>query len=79
MPTLTQKQAELLQFIKNSTAEDGYPPTKKAMAEHFGILPNAINGRILGLVQKGALRLTPGVVRSIVPVKGFRVRIKAND
>lgn len=77
MPTLTQKQAELLQFIKNSIAEDGFSPTKQEMAEYFEILPNAINGRISGLEKKGALKSTPGIARSIIPVKGFRVRIKA--
>lgn len=76
MPKLTQKQADMFYYIKDYINENGYPPSRVEMARNFGINPNAAQARIEGLIKKGAVRHKAGVLRSTVPIKGFRVRIK---
>ena len=76
MSILTEKQAEVLNFIKSYIADNGFPPTRKEAAESIGIAPNAIQDRIKGLIKKGAVTDAKGNSRSVVPVKGFRVRVK---
>ena len=76
MTKLTQKQADLFVFIKDFISENGYPPTRVEMADHFDIRPNAAQARMTALIKKGAVTHKIGVMRSTLPVKGFRVRIK---
>ena len=77
MTELTEKQAEVLTFIKGFIKEHGLSPTNSEMAEAINVQPNAIQVRINGLIRKGAVQRMAGKMRSIQPVKGFRVRIKA--
>ncbi len=76
MEPLTEKQAEVFEFIKDFITINHYPPTRQEIAEAFDIQPNAAQARLTGLVKKGAVTVVPRKMRSIVPVKGFRVRIK---
>lgn len=77
MIELTEKQAEVLAFIKSFINLRGFPPTNVEMASRFDVQPNAIQVRINALIKKGAVHRTENKMRSIQPVKGFRVRIKA--
>ena len=76
MTKLTQKQADLFVFIKEFISGNGYPPTRTEMARHFDILPNAAQARLKALIKKGAVTYKIGVMRSTLPVKGYRVSIK---
>ena len=75
MAALTEKQAEVLEFIKDFIFINGFSPTRSEVAEAFNIQPNAAQVRIQGLIKKGAVTSQSGKQRSTVPVKGFRVRI----
>lgn len=79
MNELTQKQADTLAFIKGFIADNSYSPSREEVGKNFGIFPNAAQLRISALIKKGALTEAKGIFRSIAPVKGFRVRVKAND
>lgn len=76
MTELTEKQAEVLEFIKDYMITNRFPPTRVEIAEAFSIQPNAVQSRLAGLIRKGAVTDVPGKTRSTVPVKGFKVRIK---
>lgn len=76
MTELTEKQAEVLELIKKHIAVNGFPPTRAEIALVFNIQPNAVQARLAGLIKKGAVTDVPGKTRSIVPVKGFKMRIK---
>lgn len=69
-PALTERQAEMLQTIRDFTASHGYPPTVRELgAAAGGITNNAIQGHIKALIRKGHLTQTPGLSRSLRPVE----------
>lgn len=73
---LTQIQSDTLDFIKDYIKINKFPPTRKEIAESFGIHVNAAQLRVEALIKKGAATHRPGVLRSTLPVKGFKVVIK---
>ena len=77
MSKLTQKQADTFNFIKSFIKDNGYGPTRVDIAGNFDINPNAAQQRVEGLIRKGAVTHIRGVMRSLVPVKGYRVKVKA--
>lgn len=77
MSKLTQKQADALAFIKSFRSEKGFSPTRQEIADNFGIQVTSAQVRVIALIKKGALTEVKRSFRSIIPVKGFRVRIKA--
>src|SRR5687768_998700 len=65
MEELTQRQAQILEFIKDAVAE-GYPPTLAEIARHFGFRsPNAAVDHLRALARKGAIELVEGASRGI--------------
>ena len=57
MTTMTKRQAEVLEFIKDFQREFGMPPTRAEIAANFGwASPNAAECHIQALIQRGALR-----------------------
>ncbi len=65
MEELTQRQAQILEFIKDAVAE-GYPPTLAEIARHFGFRsPNAAVDHLQALARKGAIELVEGASRGI--------------
>ena len=69
MPLLTEKQAETFSFIKSYIADNGFPPTRSEVADHFDVAVNAIQERIDGLIKKGALTPRNGKARSVMTQK----------
>lgn len=66
MQELTQRQAEIWQFIREYQAEEGYPPTRAEIAERFGFRShNAVTEHLNALARKGAIELTPEASRGI--------------
>ena len=67
MSTLTKKQNEVFQFIKNQIDQNGYAPSYREIGEHFGLSSSAtIHGHVQSLVDKGMIQVgDEGEARSI--------------
>jgi len=66
METLTERQAEILQMIREFVEETGMPPTRAEIAEALGFRSaNAAEEHLKALARKGAIELTPGASRGI--------------
>ena len=66
MNKLTQRQSEVLGFIKNHIDETGYPPTRADIAKELGFKSaNASEEHLKALARKGAIEMIPGTSRGI--------------
>ena len=66
MEELTQRQGEVLEFIKRFLGKTGRPPTRADIAEHLGFRsPNASEEHLRALERKGAIEMIPGTSRGI--------------
>ena len=66
MNKLTQRQAEVLAFIKRYIEETGYPPTRADIAGELGFKSaNASEEHLKALARKGAIEMIPGTSRGI--------------
>jgi len=62
---LTERQREILEFIKDYQAKHGFPPSQREMGEHFGITVRAVFDHLKALEKKGAIRRLAGSSRGI--------------
>ncbi len=62
---LTDRQREVLEFIKEFANENGYPPTIREICKRFGFQPHAASNHVDALVRKGYLSKQPLKSRSI--------------
>lgn len=63
---LTPRQQEILSFIYDYTLDNGYPPTIRAIGDHFGIKsPNGVADHLKALAKKGEVRIAAGRARAI--------------
>jgi repressor LexA len=63
---LTERQQEVLKFIRECVAADGLPPTRAEIAQALGFnSPNAAEQHVKALVNKGALEWVPGASRGL--------------
>ena len=66
MRELTQRQMEILQFIRAFIAEAGFPPTRADIKRGLGFRsPNAAESHLRALARKGAIELLAGSSRGI--------------
>ena len=66
METLTSRQAQVLDLIKQYIADTGYPPTRADIARELGFRsPNAAEEHLKALARKGAIEMIPGTSRGI--------------
>src|SRR5829696_2545897 len=66
MDELTPRQRQVLNFIQESLAEQGLPPTRAEIAEALGFKSaNAAEEHLRALQRKGVLELRPGASRGI--------------
>jgi len=66
MLSLTRRQTEILELIRESITVQGYPPTRAEIAEAFGFRsPNAAEEHLKALARKGVIELLPGASRGI--------------
>ncbi len=64
---LTKRQQEIFDYILESMAANGAPPTRVEIAEHFGFRsPNAAEDHLKALDKKGHIELRSGTSRGIV-------------
>ncbi len=67
---LTQRQAEILDFIVETLSDKGYPPTVAEIASHFSFRsPNAAASHLNALRKKGYIRVEPRASRGIEVLK----------
>ena len=63
---LTQRQAQVLAFIEEFTAQQGYPPTVREVAANFGFRsPRAAHDHMKALEKKGYMRSRAGRPRAL--------------
>lgn len=66
MGHLTARQAQILQFIRDTLEAGGAPPTRLEICAAFGFTsPNAAEDHLRALERKGAIRMEPGSARGI--------------
>ena len=64
--TLTPRQREILDFIRNTLEKFGAPPTRAEIANAFGFAShNAAEEHLKALARKGIIVLEPGSARGI--------------
>lgn len=64
--TLTPRQEQILQMIRDTLAERGSPPTRAEICAAFGFSsPNAAESHLRALARKGAIELDEGRARGI--------------
>lgn len=66
MKVLTQRQIEVLDFIKRWLRDNGMPPTIAEITQGLGFnSTNSVRGHLQALDRKGAIELMPGASRGI--------------
>lgn len=65
MKPLTERQRLVLAFIEEFCRRQGYPPTVREVAAHFGVQPRAAADHLAALKRKGYLRREPGLSRGL--------------
>ncbi|THF67468.1 transcriptional repressor LexA [Pseudothauera nasutitermitis] len=69
---LTERQSEILDFIRQSVESEGRPPTRLELCAAFGFRsPNAAESHLRALAAKGAILLEEGRARGIRLAEGL--------
>jgi repressor LexA len=63
---LTERQQQVLDWVREYIALNRIPPTRAEIGEAFGFQVNAADQHVRALAAKGALELIPNVSRGIV-------------
>lgn len=66
MESLSGKQEQVLKFLKDFNAENGFPPTIRELCHHFGFKSlNTAHFHLRSLEKKGYIQIHPGKGRGI--------------
>ena len=65
---LTERQQEILDFIRRHRRRAGFPPSVRDIGAEFGLSPATVHDHIRALEKKGHLSRTPHQSRSLSPV-----------
>jgi len=66
MPTLTDRQRQIFDFLRQTMQARGAPPTRQEICDAFGFAsPNAAEAHLRALAKKGAIALEGGTARGI--------------
>ena len=66
MDGLTKRQTDVLDVIRQSLRDSGYPPTRAEIAQALGFKSaNAAEEHLKALARKGAIEMVPGASRGI--------------
>ncbi len=69
MQGLTDRQQQVLKYIRDSIVERGYPPTLREIGAHMGIRStNGVNDHLRALERKGYLRREDMKSRALRPI-----------
>ena len=64
---LSQRQAQILAFIRGFAADNSYPPTVREVAKGCNLSSTAVaTYNLCHLIEKGYLRRVPGIARGLV-------------
>jgi repressor LexA len=67
MKELTPRQTEILQIIRDTIAETGFPPTRAEIARMLDFAsPNAAEDHLRALERKGVIEILDGTARGIL-------------
>jgi SOS-response transcriptional repressor LexA len=70
MNALTERQESIVQFLSAYTAEKGYTPSMREVANYLGgVSTNAVEGHYKALEAKGYIARTPRIARSLRVIK----------
>lgn len=65
MEELTERQKEILNFLKSYIKDRGYPPTMREIGEHFGFTWLGARGHLRALEKKGVIKINPFKARGL--------------
>ncbi|MFO7293510.1 MAG: transcriptional repressor LexA [Actinomycetes bacterium] len=66
MPELSERQKQVLEYIRAVVAERGYPPSVREIGEALGLSsPSTVHSHISALVKAGKIRRDPSKPRAI--------------
>jgi hypothetical protein len=66
---VTERQDEIMEYIRAFRRLNGYSPTVREIGERFGInSPNGVMCHLVALARKGKIRRLEKTARSIVPI-----------
>jgi repressor LexA len=72
---LTDRQQQILDFIRDEQRVRGITPSRDEIQNHFGFAsPNAVTGHLKALKRKGALQGAANTARSLVLTDCYRER-----
>jgi repressor LexA len=63
---LTKRQEQVLDFIRDHSRENGFPPSVREIGERFGLSPATVHDHIKALERKGSLERRANRSRSLV-------------
>lgn len=67
---LTERQQQVLDYIRDIVADRGYPPSVREIGEAVGLSsPSSVHAQLNSLVQAGAIKKDPSKPRAIVIVE----------
>lgn len=69
MKVLTERQIEVSKFIEQYIDENGFAPSVRNVADHFGFSPKAAYDHMTALKKKGILKIADNLPRSLVVLK----------
>lgn len=78
MKKLTQRQRQVLAFVKNYIHEKGYSPSYHDISQHMGVTQTAIKDHVHALVRKGYLEHLSGLPRSLKIPTQFLLHVTEN-
>ncbi|MFZ0493157.1 MAG: transcriptional repressor LexA [Acidimicrobiia bacterium] len=76
MEDLTGRQREILDYIRGTVADRGYPPSVREIGEALGLRsPSTVHSHLSSLVRSGHLRRDPSKPRAIEVVDSHAPRL----
>jgi repressor LexA len=77
---LTERQQQVLEYIRHKVAERGYPPSVREIGEAVGLSsPSTVHSHLSALVSAGAIKRDPTKPRAIMIVDDAAVMARAQD
>lgn len=65
---LTQRQRQILEFIRNYSRQRGFSPSVRDIGKHFSVNPATVHDHLKALERKGYIEKQPNLSRSLIVV-----------
>ncbi|HLV89671.1 MAG: transcriptional repressor LexA [Acidimicrobiales bacterium] len=77
---LTERQRQVLEYIREKVAERGYPPSVREIGEAVGLSsPSSVHSHLNSLVEAGYIKRDPSKPRAIMIVDGEDTAVPARS